>query len=201
MAENTAFHSYIQIGNMNWLKQSMCCLNPSWIYSMFSLLFSIQPLPVSVSDCRSESVWEGESKFFHGSSQPLAHSAAKWVTVYPLPQLRVLMCKCVYTEKVWICLCVCQHQNSIEGLVCSLFLCLSHKYIHQSSSLRTKKHIKRKLSQHAGILWKGIWVKASRYYDAEKFIFISILKWKQICKKCHFLTVFTSDNTLTHTHT
>lgn len=66
----------------------------------FLLLFSIQPLPVSVSDCRSECVWEGESKFFHGSSQPLAHSAAKWVTVYPLPQLRVLMCESVYVENV-----------------------------------------------------------------------------------------------------
>ena len=71
-----------------------------FFFFFFALLFSIQPLPVSVSDCRSECVWEGESKFFHGSSQPLAHGAAKWVTVYPLSQLRVLMCESVYVEEV-----------------------------------------------------------------------------------------------------
>lgn len=108
----------------------MCFPIPLWINSMFLLLFSIQPLCVSVSDCRSECVWEGESKFFHGSSQPLAHSAAKWVTVYPLPQLRVLMCKSV---NVFVCVSVLTQQS--EYLFDYLSILLSHAlFISVSSS-------------------------------------------------------------------
>lgn len=55
-----------------------------------------------VLDCRSECVWEEESNFLYGSSQPSAHSAAEWVTVYPPPQLRVLMCECVHVDEAQI---------------------------------------------------------------------------------------------------
>lgn len=71
---------------------------------MFSQLFSIQPLPVSptVALCLCG---RGQSRFFfHGSSESLAGSAAKWVTVYPLLQLRVLMCECA-GESVNVCVC------------------------------------------------------------------------------------------------
>lgn len=67
---------------------------------MFFAVVFLEPLPVFASDCRSDCVWEGESKFFNGLSQPLAHSAAKWVTVYSLPQLRVLMCESMDVEEV-----------------------------------------------------------------------------------------------------
>lgn len=148
----TAF--YIQTGRLKPLHWRVCCLNnPQYVF--FLLLFSIQPLPVSVSDCRSECVWEGESKFFHGSSQPLAHSAAKWVTVYPLPQLRVLMCESVYVENVWMCLCVDVSvrnisQGLVRGLSRSVAPSLSASPCHTHSSIIIIMH--KKTQQHRGSL-------------------------------------------------
>lgn len=63
-------------------------------------------LPVCVSQTVAVSVCgRGEASSLHGSSQPLAQSAAKWVAVYPLPQLRVLMCDSVYVESVNVFAC------------------------------------------------------------------------------------------------
>ena len=185
-AENTALRCFFfcvclifKLAIRNALKWGVCCPNPSWIHSMFffffALLFSIQPLPVSVSDCRSECVWEGESKFFHGSSQPLAHGAAKWVTVYPLSQLRVLMCESVYVEEVWICLacacvraCVTTQQRSrprAQSLSFSLFFSAFHTHTHAHSSIVIGKHAWEEAKGHCE---KTVGVKEQRFYGAEK---------------------------------
>lgn len=181
---------------MKWLKWRMHCPNPTWIHSMFSPLFSIQPLPVSVSDCRSECVWEGESKFFHGSSQPLAHSAAKWVTVYPLPQLRVLMCKSVYVENVWICLrvCVCISANTAVRALCvvSLFLSVSLCHTHALINRRHCTH-RGSFPSMQGYCEKRVRGKDRRCYGADGELDERILTCVQICKQCYFFTVFATD--------
>lgn len=113
----------------------VCCCVPS---SLFLCLSET----VAVSVCG-----RGESKFFHGSSQPSAHSAAKWVTVYPLPQLRVLMCETVYVEKVWICvrICVCVSANTAVRALCiftlsfSVSLCHAHGFVNCHHCKKKKK--------------------------------------------------------------
>lgn len=115
----------------------VCCCVPS---SLFLCLSET----VAVSVCG-----RGESKFFHGSSQPSAHSAAKWVTVYPLPQLRVLMCETVYVEKLWICVricvCVCVSANTAVRALCiftlsfSVSLCHAHGFVNCHHCKKKKK--------------------------------------------------------------
>lgn len=73
----------------------------------------------------------GGSKFFHGSSQALAHSAAKWVTVYPLSQLRVLMCESVYVESVNV-LCVSALRHPFKALNISKAFSLRFSVSHTS---------------------------------------------------------------------
>lgn len=100
--ENNDFHRFfskIQIGITKRLKWQRRFPNPLCIHSM---CFPCVCLRLSQWVCVCG---RGEASSFHGSSQPLAQSAAKWVAVYPLPQLRVLMCDSVYVESVNVFAC------------------------------------------------------------------------------------------------